>query len=97
MEMNSNGITYGYIRVSTTFQNDDRQWLAMDVVFLLVKISGIGKVLTKLLLIIYKNANQGFVRRQIYHRFSAARESVERGMRDAAAENTGQQTARESD
>ena len=38
MEMNSTGITYGYIRVSTTFQNDDRHWLAMDVVFLLVKI-----------------------------------------------------------
>ncbi len=30
MEMDSKGITYGYIRVSTTFQNDDRQWLAMD-------------------------------------------------------------------
>lgn len=29
MKMN-NGNIYGYIRVSTTLQNDDRQWLAMD-------------------------------------------------------------------
>ena len=36
--MNNKGNIYGYIRVSTTLQNDDRQWLAMDVVFLLVKI-----------------------------------------------------------
>jgi len=25
-----NNTTYGYIRVSTALQNDDRQWLAMD-------------------------------------------------------------------
>ena len=30
MEMNRKGITYGYIRVSTALQHDDRQWLAMD-------------------------------------------------------------------
>ena len=28
--MNNKGNIYGYIRVSTTLQNDDRQWLAMD-------------------------------------------------------------------
>ena len=28
--MNNKGKIYGYIRVSTTLQNDDRQWLAMD-------------------------------------------------------------------
>lgn len=28
--MNNKGNIYGYIRVSTTLQNDDRRWLAMD-------------------------------------------------------------------
>ena len=28
--MNNKANIYGYIRVSTTLQNDDRQWMAMD-------------------------------------------------------------------